>query len=72
MPQEASEGTTDYGKTGYGVPCPPSGEHRYFFKVYALDCKLDLSSNTRKPDLERAMEGHILDKAELVGLYSRN
>jgi Raf kinase inhibitor-like YbhB/YbcL family protein len=51
--------------------CPPSGTHRYFFKVYALDTRLDLKSSTRKKDLEKAMQGHVLAKGELIGLYSR-
>jgi Raf kinase inhibitor-like YbhB/YbcL family protein len=65
------EGLNDFRKHSYGGPCPPSGTHRYFFKVYALDTKLDLSSNSRKKDVEKAMKGHILAKGELVGLYSR-
>jgi len=65
------EGLNDFNKHSYGGPCPPSGTHRYFFKVYALDTELDLSPNARKEDLEKAMEGHILAKGELVGLYSR-
>ena len=57
---------------GYIGMCPPSGTHRYFFKVYALDTKLDLKpENTRKKDLEKAMQGHILAKGELIGLYNR-
>jgi hypothetical protein len=67
----AVEGTTDFGDRGYGAPCPPSGSHHYYFKVYALDIELDLPSSTTKKDLEKAMEGHVLDKAELVGVYSR-
>ena len=66
-----TEGINDYRKHSYGGPCPPSGTHRYFFKVYALDAKLDLSSNSRKKDVEKAMQGHILAKGELVGLYRR-
>lgn len=65
------EGTTDFGKPGYGGPCPPSGTHRYFHKIYALDTQLDLTASATKTDVEAAMEGHILDKAELVGLYER-
>jgi Raf kinase inhibitor-like YbhB/YbcL family protein len=65
------EGMTDFGKKGYGGPCPPSGTHRYFFKIYALDKALDLNEGIRKPDLEKAMQGHILDKAELMGLYKK-
>jgi Raf kinase inhibitor-like YbhB/YbcL family protein len=67
-----TEGINDYRKHSYGGPCPPSGTHRYFFKVYALDAKLDLSSNSRKKDVEKAMQGHILAKGELVGLYRRS
>ena len=66
-----TEGINDYRKHSYGGPCPPSGTHRYFFEVYALDAKLDLSSNSRKKDVEKAMQGHILAKGELVGLYRR-
>ncbi len=66
-----TEGINDFRKHSYGGPCPPSGTHRYFFKVYALDTKLDLSSNSRKRDVEKAMEGHILAEGEIVGLYSR-
>lgn len=65
------EGLNDFGKHTYGGPCPPSGTHRYFFKVYALDTKLNLKPNSRKKDLERAMEGHILAKGEVIGLYKR-
>ncbi len=65
------EGLNDFRKHSYGGPCPPSGTHRYFFKVYALDTKLDLSPNSRKRDVERAMKGRTLAKGEIVGLYSR-
>ena len=68
----ARQGRNDFGKIGYGGPCPPAGKpHRYFFKVYALDTKLDLKSGARKSDLERAMQGHILVQAELMGRYGR-
>lgn len=60
------------GKFGYQGPCPPDREHRYFFKLYALGTTLDLSpATTTKKDLEAAMEGHILDQAELMGRYNR-
>lgn len=72
VPSGASEGITSFGRPGYGGPCPPSGTHHYYFKVYALDSKLDLSPAGNIDDLERAMDGHILDKAEIVGLYSRD
>ena len=66
------QGTTDFGRTGWGGPCPPSGTHRYFFKLYALDMELQLESTATKPDLLKAMEGHILKEAELIGLYERS
>jgi len=71
VPQGAVEGLTDFGKPGYGGPCPPSGTHRYFFKVFALDITLDLDSSAKIEELEKAMEGHILAKDELIGLYQR-
>ena len=67
----AVEGMTSSGKTGYGGPCPPDREHRYFFKLYALDSMLSLDSSAKKEELEAAMEGHIISSAELVGLYNR-
>ena len=71
VPQNAIEGTTSFGKPGYGGPCPPSGTHRYFFKLYALDNTLQLSASSTKEDLEKAMEGHIIGQTDLVGLYKR-
>ncbi len=66
------QGKNDFHKYGYGGPCPPpGGPHRYFFKLYALDTMLELSGDVSKGDLERAMKGHILDEATLVGLYQR-
>ncbi len=65
------QGITSFGKSGYGGPCPPSGTHRYFFKLYALDTMLDLKSNSTKQDLEKAMKGHILEQSTLIGKYSR-
>jgi len=65
------EGLNGSWQPGYAGPCPPSGTHRYFFKVYALDSELRLSKNSKKNDVEKAMQGHILAKAELIGLYSR-
>lgn len=64
-------GITNSGRKDYQGPCPPSGTHRYFFKIYALDTKLNLSEGISKGKLEQALQGHILDKAELVGLYKR-
>ena len=69
--QGAVEGITDFKKPGYGGPCPPSGTHRYFFKLYALDTSLALDSSAKKEDIEKAMEGHILAQAQLIGLYQR-
>lgn len=66
-----TQGSNDSGKNGYHGPCPPSGTHRYFFKIYALDKKLDLNPGAGKAQLEKAMQGHILDKAELFGLYKK-
>ena len=71
VPPEATQGVNDFRNTGYGGPCPPSGTHRYFFKLYALNTSLDLGPDTTKAGLEAAMEGHILDKAEMIGLYRR-
>ena len=68
----ARQGRNDFGKIGYGGPCPPPGKaHRYFFKLYALDTKLNLKSGATKADLERAMKGRILAQAELIGRYGR-
>jgi Raf kinase inhibitor-like YbhB/YbcL family protein len=66
-----TEGLNSAREHGYHGPCPPSGTHRYFFKIYALDAVLSLGANSRKKDVERAMQGHVLAKGELVGLYSR-
>ena len=67
----AAEGENDFGKVGYGGPCPPSGTHRYFFKVYALNDTLDLEEGSSKLDVEKAMEDKILDSEQLKGLYSK-
>jgi Raf kinase inhibitor-like YbhB/YbcL family protein len=66
------EGMNDFRQQHYGGPCPPSGTHRYFFKVYALDALLDLPAATGKQQLEKAMSEHIIGFGELVGLYSRS
>jgi Raf kinase inhibitor-like YbhB/YbcL family protein len=71
VPNGASEGVNDFGKQNYGGPCPPSGTHRYFFKLYVLDSSLTLNKNTTKADLERAMKGHIIAQSEVIGLYAR-
>ena len=72
VPQNGIEGMTDFGKPGYGGACPPSGTHRYFFKLYALDSILDLPQKATKQVVEEIMQSHILDKAELIGLYVRS
>jgi len=72
IPQDGIEGMTDFGKPGYGGPCPPSGTHRYFLKLYALDTALDIPRNATKQMVEEKMQDHIIDKAELISLYSRN
>lgn len=65
------DGTNSWNTTGYGGPCPPSGTHRYFFKLYALDLVLDLDAGADKGAVLSAMDGHILGEAELMGTYSR-
>jgi hypothetical protein len=66
-----TEGLNTARKHRYGGPCPPSGTHRYFFKVYALDAKLELPQNSGKKDVEKAMQGHVVAEGELMGVYSR-
>ena len=66
-----TQGTTSWRRPGYGGPCPPSGTHRFFFKLYALDTMLRLEPVATKRDLEAAMQGHTLAKAELMGRYQR-
>ena len=65
------QGVNSLGKVGYVSPCPPTGVHRYFFRIYALDAILNLNAGMAKADLETAMAGHILEKAELIGLYQK-
>ena len=64
-------GKNSWGRTGYGGPCPPSGTHRYFFKLYALDSMLNLPEGSGKKQVEAAMQNHIIAKAELIGLYKK-
>jgi Raf kinase inhibitor-like YbhB/YbcL family protein len=68
----ARQGTNDFGKIGYGGPCPPSGTHRYFFRLYALDIQLDLSSAAKRSQVLKAIEGHILAEGRLIGRYKRS
>ncbi|PIY95972.1 MAG: YbhB/YbcL family Raf kinase inhibitor-like protein [Candidatus Kerfeldbacteria bacterium CG_4_10_14_0_8_um_filter_42_10] len=70
VPKGAIEGITSAGQAGYSGPCPPSGEHRYFFKLYALAAMLQLDASADKAALKQAMQGHILAQANLTGLYS--
>ena len=65
------QGTSDFGKSGYAGPCPPSGTHRYYFKIFALDRELDLPSGAKRAQLDAAMKGHVIAQGELMGRYSR-
>jgi len=67
----ARQGRNDFGNIGYGGPCPPRGTHRYYFKLYALDKKVDLEPGATKDELLKAMEGHILAEGRLMGRYKR-
>lgn len=68
----ALQGITDFRRVGYGGPCPPPGKpHRYFFKLYALDARLPLTAGATKADVERAMQGHVLAEAQLMGTFGR-
>ena len=71
LPAGAREGNNDWQKPGYGGPCPPIGRHRYFFKLYALDVRLPDLGPVTKGGLEKAMGGHVLGRAELVGTYQK-
>jgi Raf kinase inhibitor-like YbhB/YbcL family protein len=71
LPAGAKSGTNDWKRTGYGGPCPPVGRHRYFHKLYALDLVLPDLGAVAKPDLLRAMEGHVIAEATLVGTYQK-
>ena len=71
VPQGTTEGLTSFGCTGYGGPCPPTGSHHYFFKLYALDIELELDSEADKKEIEDAMREHIVEEARLIGIYSR-
>lgn len=72
LPPGTKAGRNDWNRAGYGGPCPPAGRHRYFHKLYALDTVLPDLGTVSKPQLERAMKGHVLAQAELVGLYERS
>ncbi|MFA9401501.1 MAG: YbhB/YbcL family Raf kinase inhibitor-like protein [Anaerolineales bacterium] len=70
LPDGSQQGTNSWGRVGYGGPCPPSGVHRYFFKLHALDAPLALDESATKEEVLAAMEGHILIETELMGTYS--
>ena len=65
------EGRNGFGTVGYAGPCPPHGRHRYFFRLHALDVELDLEPGADRDELDRALEGHVLESAELMGTYER-
>lgn len=71
LPQGTLQGRNDWKKTGYNGPCPPFGTHRYVFKLYALDTVLPSLNQPDRATLEKAMEGHIVTRAQLIGNYKR-
>jgi len=72
LPPAAKQGTTSFGRVGYGGPCPPPGNpHHYYFKLYALDTELGLSEGESLDNLNEAIHGHVIEEAQLVGLYQR-
>ena len=73
LPSGARQGHNDFGKVGYGGPCPPAGSlHRYYFRLYALDTRLDLKAGATRAQLDRAVRGHVLAQAELMARYQRH
>ncbi len=72
IPSKAISARNSWGRTGYGGPCPPSGTHRYFFKLYALDTLLTLGEHATKKEIETAMQNHIIEQTELMGRYSQS
>ena len=71
LPNGAKQGIADFKKIGYGGPCPPSGTHRYYFKLYSLDTLLNLEPGLKKEDILKAMNGHILAQGQIMGKYTR-
>jgi Raf kinase inhibitor-like YbhB/YbcL family protein len=69
-PGGAIQGTNDFPRKGYGGPCPPSGTHRYYFKIFALGQTLDLKPGAKRAEVEAAMRGHVIGQGELMGRYS--
>jgi Raf kinase inhibitor-like YbhB/YbcL family protein len=72
VPEGVVQGVSDFKKRNYGGPCPPGRAHKYIFRIYALDTLLRLNPDSTKKDLEKAMEGHIISRAQLTGFYKRN
>ena len=70
-PNGATQGKNDFGEVGYGGPQPPSGTHRYYFKVFALNSSLDLKPGAKRKDLDVALKGHVIAQAQLMGRYSK-
>ena len=66
-----SEGQNDYGRSGYGPPCPPSGSHHYVFDLYALDAMLNLAPSAKRADVENAVKGHLVAQARITGTYRK-
>ena len=71
LSDNSRQGKNDFGKIGYGGPCPPGGTHHYVFSLYALDTTLGLPAGASRSQVESAMKGHVLARGELTGLYSR-
>ena len=71
LPDGGRQGENDFGKLGYGGPCPPSGRHRYRFTLYALDAELGVPASSTRKEIEKAMQGHVLETAQLTGVYTR-
>ncbi|HEY6350272.1 MAG TPA: YbhB/YbcL family Raf kinase inhibitor-like protein [Candidatus Angelobacter sp.] len=72
LPGGGLQGKNDFEQLGYGGPCPPSGTHRYYFYLYALDSELNLQPGASKEDVESAIKGHVIEKTELMGEYRKN
>lgn len=71
VPQKSIEGTNSAGRTGFTPPCPPSGSHRYFFTLFAVDTTIGLDGKAKKAELEAAMKGHIIEQTNLIGMFGR-
>lgn len=70
IPTDAVQGTNDFGNLGYGGPCPPSGTHRYIFRVFALDAPLDLKAGARRGEFNKALTGHVIARGEMTGRFT--